>query len=56
MVECQLPKLDVAGSSPVARSIQTLTAAEPARVNFLVPTYECAVLCVYDISEIAAKR
>jgi len=25
-------------------------------VNFLVPTYECAVLCVYDISAIAAKR
>ena len=27
MVECQLPKLDVAGSSPVSRSILSITYA-----------------------------
>lgn len=26
-----------------------------ARVNFLVPTYECTLLCVYDINEISGR-
>ena len=26
-----------------------------SRVNFLVPTYECTLLCVYDISEISGQ-
>ena len=29
MVECQLPKLDVAGSSPVSRSIFSMTCKNP---------------------------
>ena len=28
MVECQLPKLDVAGSNPVSRSIFSITYSE----------------------------
>jgi hypothetical protein len=26
-----------------------------SRVNFLVPTYECTLLCVYDVNEISGK-
>lgn len=26
-----------------------------ARVNFLVPTYECTLLCVYDVNEISGR-
>ena len=26
-----------------------------SRVNFLVPTYECTLLCVYDINEISGR-
>ena len=32
VVECQLPKLDVAGSSPVARSIMKLAENERSEV------------------------
>jgi hypothetical protein len=30
VVECQLPKLDVTGSSPVSRSIKSITWKEPS--------------------------
>ena len=33
MVECQLPKLDVAGSTPVSRSILFQCFAEKAKVQ-----------------------
>ena len=26
-----------------------------SRVNFLVPTYECTLICVYDINEIKGR-
>ena len=32
MVECQLPKLDVAGSTPVSRSKKPTTYKRPAKV------------------------
>ena len=32
MVECQLPKLDVAGSNPVSRSILSITC-KPRQIN-----------------------
>ena len=40
MVECQLPKLDVAGSSPVARSTHTRRRVErtPMRAKVKCPT------------------
>ena len=33
MVECQLPKLDVAGSNPVSRSIFSITCT-PRQISF----------------------
>ena len=38
MVECQLPKLDVAGSSPVSRSIISTASANPALGGLAFPT------------------
>ena len=32
MVECQLPKLDVVGSSPISRSKKSITCKRPASV------------------------
>ena len=36
MVECQLPKLDVAGSSPVSRSIFSITCTPRQISSFLI--------------------
>ena len=33
MVECQLPKLDVVGSSPISRSIVSITYENPFRME-----------------------
>ena len=33
MVECQLPKLDVAGSSPVSRSIKSITCKDTEKAK-----------------------
>ncbi len=38
MVECQLPKLDVAGSTPVSRSIKIKHLAPPVLL-FCTPLY-----------------
>ena len=40
MVECQLPKLDVAGSNPVSRSIESITWEDPkiTRYSVFFPT------------------
>src|SRR5947209_19816411 len=54
LVECQLPKLDVAGSSPVARSSKVVNlrilrgarVAVRARALFLTNPGEEAIICV----------
>ena len=37
-----------------AAGIEELMEYE-SRVNFLVPTYDCTLLCVYDINEISGR-
>ena len=53
VVECQLPKLKVAGSTPVSRSIPTLNSPTCVTIHRLVDGGEVLVieLAVFDQSE-----
>ena len=46
MVECQLPKLEVAGSSPVARSKSFRLSCVPKNSSLLMSGVLCACLAI----------
>ena len=49
MVECQLPKLDVAGSTPVSRSIQINQLPRIARSRLIRQYDTCVIEAAYPV-------